>query len=195
MQQSISWNEGHWTHSPERVEILDGSTMHVTAKEGADAWRITSYGFINDSEHALIRPFTPNTAVEVTYRSDMSQQFDQAGLFIRADNKHWVKAGLEQSDGILQLGAVVTNEKSDWSVARTPEWNHQLVTVRASWSNDAITLRAKIENENFRLIRVFPFENGGPVEAGPYICAPSRAGFSINFLSWIVTDADASLHD
>ncbi|GAA6122505.1 DUF1349 domain-containing protein [Bifidobacterium psychraerophilum] len=194
MQEEIHWDEGRWTHDPERVEEHDG-TLRVTAAKGSDAWRITSYGFIHDSEHALIRPFNSGSAMEVTFRTDMSQQFDQAGLFIRADGEHWVKAGLEQSDGILQLGAVVTDGHSDWSVSRTPEWNHRIITLRASWSHDAITLRAKADDEEYRLVRVLPFDDRRGVEAGPYICAPTRAAFTIDFLSWKITDADASLHD
>lgn len=194
MQQQIDWNEGRWTHNPSHVEEHDG-TLRVRAKEGSDAWRITSYGFIHDSEHALVRPFSTMSAMEVTFKTDMSQQFDQAGLFIRADDSHWVKAGLEQSDGSLQLGAVVTDGRSDWSVSRTPEWNHRIITMRASWSQNAITLRAKAEGEEFRLVRVLPFDDIQGVEAGPYICAPSRALFTIDFLSWKITDPDSSLHE
>ncbi|MDN5972399.1 DUF1349 domain-containing protein [Bifidobacterium crudilactis] len=193
MQQAITWNKGHWTHDPALVDISD-SRMRVTAREASDAWRITSYGFIHDSEHALIAPFQMESAMEVTFRADMSQQFDQAGLFIRADESHWVKAGLEQSDGVLQLGAVVTDDTSDWSVSPTPEWNHRIITIRASWSNDAITLRAKADGEDFRLVRVLPFGKSAHVEAGPYICAPSRAAFSIDFLSWQTAEADTALH-
>ncbi|MCH4209982.1 DUF1349 domain-containing protein [Bifidobacterium sp.] len=193
MVREIPWGEGCWTHEPESC-VEDAGVLRVVAREGGDAWRVTSYGFVHDSENALVAPFEPGHALEVTFRTDMSEQFDQAGLFIRADERHWVKAGLEQSDGVLQLGAVVTDERSDWSVARLPEWNHTTVTMRASWSHDAITLRAKRQGEDFRLVRVLPFDDASTVEAGPYICAPTRAGFAIGFLKWTVTDPDASLH-
>lgn len=194
VSEAISWNEGRWTHSPAASEEF-GSSLRVTANEGSDAWRTTSYGFIHDSEHALVRPFLTSSAMEITFATNMSQQFDQAGLFILADKSHWIKAGLEQSDGVLQLGAVVTDNRSDWSVSRTPEWNHRIITLRASWSNNAITLRAKADDEAFRLVRVIPFDDREGVEAGPYICAPTRAGFTIDFLSWRTTAADISLHD
>ena len=70
----IDWAAGEWTTPPVRHEVRpDG--FDVTAQEGSDAWRITSYGFIHDTEHALLAPFPPESAVEVTFRSDFSAQF------------------------------------------------------------------------------------------------------------------------
>ena len=60
--------------------------------------------------------------MEVSFRLDFSAQFDQAGAFVRVDERTWTKAGVEVSDGEAQLGAVVTREFSDWSVGPVPEW-------------------------------------------------------------------------
>src|SRR6478609_4262917 len=49
----IPWAEGRWTHDPAHVEIV-GDGLVVTARAGSDAWRTTAYGFIHDSEHALL---------------------------------------------------------------------------------------------------------------------------------------------
>lgn len=71
------------------------------------------------------------------------EQFDQAGLFVVLDTQHWVKAAIETSDGSLQLRAVVTWPRSDWSVAPVPQWAGREVTVRASLSEGALTIRAR----------------------------------------------------
>ena len=47
--------------------------------EGSDARRIASYGFIHDSEHALLAAFPGDSAVEVEFTAAFSEQFDQAG--------------------------------------------------------------------------------------------------------------------
>ncbi len=191
--RTLDWNDGSWTHPPADA-TREGGDLAVTAAEGSDAWLRTSYGFINDSENALIAPLAPDTAVEVEFSANFSAQFDQAGVFVRVDSERWVKAGLEFADGVLGAGAVVTNHYSDWSVGAVPEWLGQRIRVRVSWGNDALTVRAGVVGDKLRLLRVAPFPASLVASAGPYIAAPSRAGLTIPFHSWRKTAADASLH-
>ena len=90
--------------------LEQGSDLVVTAQEGSDAWRLTSYGFVHDSEHALVAPFPIDTAMEVEFTADFSAQFDQAGIFVRVSAERWVKAGVEFTDGLPFVGAVVTDQ-------------------------------------------------------------------------------------
>ncbi|WP_066039693.1 DUF1349 domain-containing protein [Herbiconiux solani] len=189
----IDWATGEWSTEPARVEIADDG-MRVTAVEGSDAWRITSYGFIHDDARALLAPFDEGTAVEVSFVLDFAEQFDQAGVFLRVDDTVWIKAGIESSDGATSLGAVVTRGLSDWSLGQVSGWAGRTVTVRASRSGDAVTVRAKVDEEDWRLVRVAPLDPEAAVTAGPYCCAPSRAGLVVHFTSWRVTEADAGLH-
>ena len=163
------WEQGRWTHEPAHVEV-SGSDILVTAVEGSDAWRITSYGFIHDSEHALLAAFPDDSAVEVEFTAAFSEQFDQAGVFVRFDDEHWVKAGVEYADGACQVGAVVTNGTSDWSLAPVPQWRDRRVLVRVSRSGNAMTVRAGLAgpdgNAEPRLVRVLPVPPGAAAEAG-----------------------------
>ncbi len=189
----VPWNAGAWTTPPaHRTERDDG--LHVTAREGSDAWRITSYGFIHNTEHALLSPFPQDSAVEVTFRLNFSAQFDQAGVFIRVDEANWIKAGIEWSDGEENLGAVVTQGMSDWSISPVLGWDGRLVTVRASRSGDAVTVRARVDDEPWRMVRVAPLDPHAVAAAGPYCCAPTRSGLEVHFTSWRTTEPDASLH-
>jgi regulation of enolase protein 1 (concanavalin A-like superfamily) len=188
-----AWTEGTWTTEPARVDI-DQHGMRVAAVGGSDAWRITSYGFIHDTEHALLAPFEPGSAVEVSFLFDFSSQFDQAGIFVRTDDATWIKTGIEWSDGDGSLGAVVTRGVSDWSLSRVEGWQGRLVTVRASRSGDALTVRARVDDEPWRLVRVAPLDPDADVTAGPYCCAPSRDGLTVHFTSWRTGNADPSLH-
>ncbi len=190
---SIAWAQGRWTNQPVETYV-DGDDLVVTAAEGSDAWQKTSYGFVHDTEHALVAPFDEGTAFEVSFTPRFTNEFDQAGLFVRADDEHWIKAGIEFSDGVPQLGAVVTDNYSDWSAAPVPEWNERRVTVRASWSGDAITIRARVDNEPFRFVRLAHWAPAASVEGGPLVCGPTRAGLSVRFHSWQSGPADDSLH-
>lgn len=190
---SIPWERGRWTTQPVGADI-EGEDLVVTAAEGSDAWRKTSYGFVHDTEHALVTAFGEGTAFEVAFTPRFTGEFDQAGLFIRSDAEHWIKAGVEYADGIPQLGAVVTDGNSDWSAAPVADWNDRRVTIRASWTGDAITIRARVADEPFRFVRLAPWAAGTPVEAGPYMCAPTRPGLRVRFHSWQFGPADESLH-
>ncbi|WP_316302991.1 DUF1349 domain-containing protein, partial [Clavibacter michiganensis] len=125
----IDWNSGSCTNAPPPVEVGDDG-MRVTPVEGSDAWRINSYGFVHDTEHALLVPFDQGAAMEVSLRLDLSAQFDQAGIFVRVDDSTWIKAGVERSDGEVGLVAVVTRGMSDWSVAPVPDWLGPLLVLR-----------------------------------------------------------------
>lgn len=184
---------GRWTHPPESINS-DGGRLVVTAVAGSDAWRHTSYGFVHDSEHALLVPFGHCEAVEVSFLLNFDEQFDQAGVFLRAADDEWIKAGVEASDGQVHVGTVVTHGSSDWSVAPVPEWRDRVVTVRASRNGDAVTIRARVDAEPWRLVRVAHFDPDLPMTAGLFCAAPSRAGLSVTFTGYRRCAADDSLH-
>ena len=193
MHQTIPWTDGTWTHDPARA-VVEEDGLRVHAREGSDAWRITSYGFVHASEHALLAALKPESALEVQFRLDFSGQFDQAGIFVKVDDETWIKAGVELSDGEESLGAVVTQGTSDWSLSPVPHWAGRLVTVRGSRSGNALTVRARVDDEPWRLVRVAPLAAGATVTAGPFCCAPTNAGLTVHFTSWRTTAPDTSLH-
>ncbi|GAB2455493.1 DUF1349 domain-containing protein [Xylanimonas ulmi] len=190
----VDWSEGRWTHEPAATHISPEGVLRATAVEGSDAWRHTSYGFVHDSEHALVAPFAPDSGVEVEFGTPFSQQFDQAGVFVRASHEHWVKAGVEFADGVPQIGAVVTDGRSDWSASPAPERGDARVTFRVSWSGDALTIRARQGERRWQLVRVVPFDARDGVSAGPFLCAPTRAGLQVPFYAWRTGAPDDSLH-
>ncbi|WP_285117435.1 DUF1349 domain-containing protein [Leifsonia sp. fls2-241-R2A-40a] len=193
MDIDVPWSAGRWTTPPARIDEQDDRLV-VTAVEGSDAWRETYYGFVHDTEHALLAPFAVGTAVEVEFTAPFGEQFDQAGVFVRAADDRWVKAGVEFADGILQLGAVVTDGRSDWSVAPVPEWLDGRILVRVSRAEDALVVRASVNGGPLQFVRLLPFDGALTAEAGPLVAAPSRPGFAVTFTAWRTTDADGTLH-
>jgi regulation of enolase protein 1 (concanavalin A-like superfamily) len=190
--KTIAWSEGAWTREPVSVNE-QGATLAVEAAAESDWWRTTAYGFIHDDGHALVKEFPNESAVEVSFILNYTEQFDQAGIFITSDSKNWIKAGVEYCDGFPQVGAVVTQINSDWSVAPVPEWMNKEVTIRVSRSGDAVTMRAGI-NGDLRLVRVAPLDPSLSWSAGPMFCAPTRAGLVVSFTKWSQGEADSELH-
>ncbi|HEX5857587.1 MAG TPA: DUF1349 domain-containing protein [Microbacterium sp.] len=194
MVNAIDWADGRWTHDPEHVVRDDAGSLTATAVEGSDAWLRTAYGFAHDTEHALLAPLAVGEAMEVALRAEWKGEFDQAGIFVRADAERWVKTGLEFADGHLQLGAVVTAGVSDWSTGHADEWAAASVTVRVSRWEDALIIRARADEGEWRLVRVAPFDGSVPAFGGPFLCGPTRAGFRATFLRWTRGPADEEIH-
>jgi hypothetical protein len=192
-RRPVPWAEAEWLNPPEAA-ARDGADLLVTARSGSDFWRVTGYGFVRDSGHALLAPFPSGSSVEVGFVPEFAELYDQAGLLVRVDERNWIKAGVEMSDGLPQLGAVVTREYSDWSLAPVPEWLGRPVTIRASREGDAVTIRARCADEPWRMIRLARIDPAAAVLVGPFCCAPERAGLTVRFREFSFGPADRSLH-
>lgn len=192
--RTVRWAEGRWTNEPPNVrQAIDA--LEVEAARGSDFWEKTLYGFQRASGHALLAASEEQTAVEVSFElAGFDELYDQAGLMLWASPTRWIKAGVELNDRVPCLGAVVTDGYSDWSLASVPEWNGRVVTIRASRSHDAVILRATATGHAWRTIRVARFQSVTVAQAGPFVCAPTRAGFKVRFTRWVVDEADPELH-
>jgi regulation of enolase protein 1 (concanavalin A-like superfamily) len=187
------WNAGTWTNPP-AAQRLEGESLVVTATSGTDAWRLTAHGYVTDDAHALLAPLSAGAAVEVSFVAELTEQFDQAGLMLRAGPANWIKAGAEFADGSLQLGAVVTRDYSDWSSTSRPDWAGREITIQATHTGDAVVIRAGVDNEPLRMIRLCWVDPSLEYSAGPYLCAPTRAGLEVRFTRWVEVPADATVH-
>ena len=187
------WHKGTWLNQPE-VWSVSGDTLRLTTGRETDFWRTTSYGFVRDSGHALLTDFPDNTSFEVTFTADFSEQFDQAGILVRARDTHWIKCGVEYADGEMGVGAVVTNGVSDWSTSPHPHWLTTPVTLRVSRSGDALTIRAKSSEGPWELVRVAPIDPNLAWQAGPFAATPSREGLTVAFTNPQWGRADGKLH-
>jgi len=190
--KEILWEQGVWLNPPAN-SVQENSHLKVTTIHESDFWRNTSYGFVHDSGHALLRDFPVNSSMEVTFVLDYSGQFDQAGIIVHSDSQHWIKAGVESADGLPQVGAVVTSINSDWSLAPVPTWMGKQVTVRASRTTDALTIRARCGEED-QLIRLAPIDASLSWSAGPHCASPVSQSLDVTFTLWAQGEADSALH-
>jgi regulation of enolase protein 1 (concanavalin A-like superfamily) len=190
--EEISWSQGVWLNPPVHV-VQESSQLKVTAAHESDFWRNTSYGFVHDSGHALLKEFPAHSSMEVTFVLNYSGQFDQAGIIVYSDSQHWIKAGVESADGLPQVGAVVTSINSDWSLAPVPAWMGKEVTVRASRTTDALTIRVRC-GEVDQLVRLAPIDASLSWSAGPHCASPVSQSLDVTFTRWHQGEADSTLH-
>ena len=103
-----------WLNPPPHHTVGDGTLTVRTAKE-TDFWRETHYDFTRDNGRffgsSVVNAFTAQLRVRAKYE----ELYDQAGIMIRIDDRRWVKAGIENSDGENLLSSVLTIERSDWA--------------------------------------------------------------------------------
>lgn len=178
---TLDWDSLTWHHPPPEAR-RDGDRLVVTTGDRTDWWRLTGYGFDNRNGHLLAAPFPDGSAIEVTFRADLTDRYDQAGLMLYASDTTWIKAGLER-DGQLYAAVVVTHDRSDWSVAEVAEPpSGTPVTIRVSRRGDAVTFRYGIGDEApERLLRLAWWPPELETVCGPMTCSPSRAGLVTTF--------------
>src|SRR3954465_2310501 len=111
----MSFPECSWINPPSEWS-LNGDCLRVTTNAATDFWRETHYGFTRDNGHffgsSVVNAFTAQLRVRAKYQ----KLYDQAGIMIRIDDRRWVKAGIENSDGENLLSSVLTIERSDWGI-------------------------------------------------------------------------------
>lgn len=173
------WTEGMtWLNPPPEV-MRAGSDLVVTTGFETDFWRGTFYDFVHDTGHALLRPTHGDFTAETTFSGDYQALYDQAGLMLYASPTHWIKAGIEFTDGLAHLSVVVTNGQSDWSVRPMPGLAGPL-TLRLSRHGDAVRVQFR-DDTGWPLLRLAWFPPDLAVSVGPMACSPTRAGFRATF--------------
>lgn len=91
-----------WLNEPAQWSET-GNQIVVTTAPKTDFWRITHYGFIRDDGHFYFQRVNTDFVVEVKIYGNYKDLYDQAGIMIRADEKHWIKTGIEYVDGVQNL--------------------------------------------------------------------------------------------
>ena len=171
--------DGVWLNEPERWTAQDDSLEIVTNK-ATDFWQKTHYGFCRDSGHFLGFRTAEAFTAELRVKCDFQQLYDQAGIMVRIDAEHWVKAGIEFSDGRAMLSSVLTNGQSDWATA---PYEHDAgdFWMRVTVTNGVLRLQTSADGKTWPLVRLAPFTKAQSYWVGPMACTPERGGLPVTF--------------
>lgn len=187
-------SDGVWLNEPKRWTAEDDRLQVVTDK-GTDFWRETYYGFNRDSGHFLGFPTREAFTASLRVQGDFQALYDQAGIMVRIDARHWVKAGIELSDGRAMLASVLTDGRSDWATA---PYEHDAgdFWVRASVADGVLRLQVSADGKTWPLMRLAPFPAASSYLVGPMACTPERAGLEVVFSNFRLTPPlGKDLHD
>lgn len=177
-----------WLNPPPVSEVRDDA-LRVISGEKTDFWQGTYYGFHHDSGHFLHQSRKGDFTAEIRFSGGYEALYDQAGMMVRADATHWMKCGIEYTDGARHLSVVVTNGNSDWSAFRI-DHDFQEMSLRVTRNGDALFIQYRTDRmQEWRMARLAWFDPAfEEVSVGPLFCSPQRAGFEAVFHDFAVSD-------
>lgn len=169
-----------WLNEPATWEG-DADHLTFTTDDRTDFWRETFYGFIRDSGHSWLTPVTGDFSASCSFKGVYQELYDQAGMMLRIDETHWIKAGIEYTDGLMHFSVVVTRGVSDWSViplhSAAPD---TAVFIRITRHDDAVRVQFHLGDGKWQMARLCPFP-ADDAAVGVTACSPERKGFQAGF--------------
>ncbi|UYC12419.1 DUF1349 domain-containing protein [Xanthomonas sp. CFBP 8445] len=180
---AAGWEAGTWLNAPKVHRILPGGVLEVVTDKGSDFWRETHYGFTRDSGHFLGIAAPARFTCQLRIRGKFEQLYDQAGLMVRIDERRWVKAGIELSDGRPMLSSVLTDGRSDWATGPY-EADASDFWMRATVDTGVLRLQVSRDGKYWPLVRLCPFPVASSYLVGPMTCTPEREGLKVRFSDW-----------
>jgi uncharacterized protein len=192
--QGVSFEDCTWLNQP-KTWSASKTQLDVTTDANTDFWRETHYGFIRDNGHFMGAAIAGHCTAQIRFHANYTHLYDQAGLMLRVDESHWIKTGIEFSDGKHALSTVVTSGKSDWSIG-TLGGDPRDVQLRMTVSNGAVRIQASTDGKHWPVFRLLPFDVSAGYSIGPMCCSPERAGFKVAFSEFSIgTPLEKGLHD
>lgn len=175
-----------WLNPPQKTTWTDRGLI-IETKDASDFWQKTYYDFTPDNGHFLSTSRTGDFTAEVFFSGQYEALYDQAGLMLRVDEQHWVKCGVEYTDGHMHFSTVVTNTHSDWSVVAL-SGAPSLVGARITRMGDALFIQYSIDSgKNWSMARLAWFSpSPDTVQIGMMACSPKRGGFKAEFSDFIL---------
>jgi regulation of enolase protein 1 (concanavalin A-like superfamily) len=168
-----------WLNAP-AAEHYSGELLTVRSRGKTDFWRKTFYGYVTDNGHFMHLPVQGEFTLQARVEGNYGALYDQAGLMVRLDEKHWMKCGSELVEGRRWASVVFTHEYSDWSTME------DVTQTGAVWwrvvrRKDSLEVQCSKDGDKFLTVRQGYFPANVSVMAGVMCAAPEGAGFDAMF--------------
>jgi len=180
-----------WLNEPKSWQRTAG-VLQVEADPGTDFWRVTSYGYVRDSGHLYGEPIPGDLDIDVTIRGRFRGQYDQAGVMLRADERVWLKAGVEFFGGRLRLSTVLTVGYSSWMMADLAA-DVAEISLKLTRRAETVQVRYATPGRLPELCALVYLPPDREMLAGVMCAAPESEGFRVSFHDLHVTRRDSPL--
>ena len=184
MNAEADFSRGTWLNKP-TIASVNGPVLSMQTDLNTDFWRQTHYGFIRDNGHFLGIASQGDFTAEVRVNGRYEHLYDQAGLMVRIDERHWIKTGVELNDGAAVFSTVVTAINSDWSVT-TLACDPADFWLRVTVASGALRVQASADRKIWPLLRLAPIPLARSYLVGPMACTPERQGLKVAFSDFVL---------
>ena len=168
----------HWFNPPASSELRDGWLEVVPGNE-TDFWQKTLDGGSRDNGHVLYLEMSGDFVVETRVTGDFYNLYDQAGLMLRRDAMHWLKADAENDPvGSLTLGVVITRDTSDWSVSRLAP---KVFLFRLERKGNLAAVYTSEDGRKWSVLRMATLDWKDPIQVGLFAACPKESGMRARF--------------
>ncbi|MFF5081730.1 DUF1349 domain-containing protein [Actinoplanes sp. NPDC000266] len=174
-----------WLNEPSVWSHENGVIRAVTELK-TDFWRETFYDWTTDNGHFYHRPATGDFTAEAIVSAEHDTRFDQAGLMLRADERNWLKTGLEVTSGEVQISTVLTRDFSDVSMTPVPGFTGE-IAMRVTRFGGSVAAHYRNGDGPWHLLRLGHLNLPATVDVGVMCCSPERAGLEATFRDFQVT--------
>lgn len=154
--------------------------IRIQAAPQTDFWRLSPTIIGGDNGQFYYQKQTGDFLAEVQFRGAYAVTYDQAGIMIREDEKHWIKCGIEFIDGRQVASAVITREYSDWSMAPLSH-NPEAFWLRVKREGPVIEIYYALDGLHYELLRQAYFSPLETLDVGVMCASPQGPGFSVLF--------------
>jgi uncharacterized protein len=175
-----------WLNPPKAWSEREGR-ISLSAEPKSDFWRLTASGTVADSGHFYFEERDGDFTVTVKLKGDYANQYDQAGLMLRIDEKNWIKTGVEFVDGSENIATVVTRDFSDGSLVHQKE--SKPVWLKLTRKGDFVEIHYSLDNRSFQVVRQAYFPPKVACKVGVMAAAPLGTGFKVVFEDLAITAA------
>jgi uncharacterized protein len=184
-------------HSEPPYWSAESGLIKVRTGKNTDFWRKTFYGFTRDDGHFYSQSKSGDFSAQVSVTGQYEFLYDQAGLMLRVDERNWLKAGVEYTDGAMHFCVVITRDDySDWSLVRLGDLARTNLQIRLTRHAEALRVQYREAGEQWQLARLGYLRMPDAVQVGIMCCTPEREGFEVEFKDFDVGHAiPRALHD
>jgi regulation of enolase protein 1 (concanavalin A-like superfamily) len=167
-----------WLNEPMKW-TAEENRLFATSDAGTDFWRKTHDGGIRDHGHFYFESVVGNFTARVKQTAKYQSRYDHAGLMVRADDRTWLKCGIEFMDGRHYASAVVTRDWSDWSVM--PIENPASFWILCEREDATFTVRYSLDGIEYETIRQAFLTEQSTLQVGMMLAAPKGNGLEVLF--------------
>jgi uncharacterized protein len=179
-----------WLNEPAKWG-RNGDELEIFTETQTDFWRVTGEGIgaIRDNGHFYGERISGEFDLAVDVYGDFKDQYDQAGVMVRIDDRQWFKTGVEYLNGRPRFSTVVTFDYSNWMFSDLPNsFDH--MSIRISHRGDEAQIHRSLDGgpEEFSAHLYLP--PGQEKLVGIMCAAPKGSGFDVRFRNFVVNQVE-----